>query len=727
MNKFSRRTFLKSGAALAVAISATPYVLQAQSEPAAGHLTSCLYIDETGKITLCVPIPDMGQGMITTAAQMIAEELEVDIDDVDVELMPFIGEFENGRAVFDRLYQGTGGSGSTIRIWHELRRTAAFARTLLLESAARSWSSPRSALKAYKGQIVDTVSGQVAPYADFVERARNIEGGFAVNSIDAKTPSDFSVIGKPQRNVHAHKIVTGEPIFGIDADIPNMVHAVIRRCPILKSDIASYDDTAARELSGVQHVIPISRLPNDINEYRTIAAGVAVVADSYWQAKKAAELLEIEWTDAISPEDDTGVLASKCREALDTADMTVVDEAGDLDTAFAEAAHVMESTYQHPHWAHTCMEPHSCIVHVSGDIAEMWVSHQFMDTAINAVAETLKIKPENINAHFLRMGTGLGRKAEPDFVIEACIIAKALQQPVKVTWSREDEMEQDYVNPLSAYRVKAATDEHGKLTAWHLRAASDTSPQIIAREFPIRLTDAYRGEYKQIPNHISRGAWRGPHHNVAAWVIQSALDEMAVVSGKDRLDALLKLYTRDGPIKAINWPFMDMDLNRHVGVLKKVADASGFGKAMPDGWGQGIAVHHTFVSVCAHVVDVEMLGDSDYRVDKVTSAIDCGLAVNPLGIKAQVESGIMDGLCAAKYGKWELDKGRVVTNNFDTYPKMRINEAPANIEIHIMDFGDTEPRGTGEVSLPPIIPALTNAIFAASGKRVRTLPIVDNL
>ena len=727
MPKLSRRAVLKSGAILAVAVAINPYVLASEGSRGVGTVTPCLKINADGSITLCVPVPDMGQGMITTAAQMIADELEVNIDRVSVELMPFIGKFVGGEAQFDRFYQGTGGSGSTIRIWHELRRTAAYARTLLMEAAARQWRISRDKLRTQDGIIYDTTSDRNAPFADFSGRIRGMEHTIAINSINAKHTSEFSIIGKDQKNVHAHKIVTGEPIFGIDAEAPDMLHAVIKRCPYLKGDVARYDDAAVLASPGVLKVMTIPRLPEDTAQYRAVAAGVAVIATSYWQAKKAAELLEVEWTGPLTEDDDTERLSEKCLAALDGTEMSIVAETGDVDQALRDASNLIDVTYEHPHWAHTCLEPHSCTVHARGDHAEMWVSHQFMNGAINSAAAALEVKPENVTAHFLRMGTGLGRKAEGDFITEACLIAKTLEQPVKVTWSREDEMEQDYVNPLSAYRVKAGTDEDGNLAAWHVRAASDSRPSTIGREFPNGLVDHFRGEFFQTPNHISRGAWRGPNHNVAAWVVQSALDEMAVATGRDGLDNLISLYNRKDTVKSPNWPFRDIDLRRHIAVLEKVAQEADFGRSMPSGWGQGIAIHYTFVSVCAHVVDLEMISDNDFRVRKVTSAIDCGLPVNPLGIRAQVESGIIDGLCAAKYGRWVLDRGRVVTNNFDTYPKMRIDEAPAEINIHILDFGDEEPRGTGEVALPPIIPALTNAIFAASGKRVRKLPISENL
>lgn len=730
MASLNRRTFLKSSAATAVmvvAVSNTPHLI-AQEAPTTGMVSPCLKLNSDGQITLCVPIPDMGQGMETTAAQMIADELNVDLKDVEVELMPFLGRTnDEGRAVFGRFYQGGGGSGSTMRIYHEVRRTAAYARTVLLEAAARNWQVPRHRLNAENGNITDPVTGRFIPFTALIEAAQSVGDEVKPNTIDPKPVSEHTVIGKSTKNVQGKAIVTGQPIFGIDAEIPDMLHAVIRRCPHLNGSLARYEDRRARRVPGVIEIKTLDRIPVDKTAYRSVSAGVAVIAETYWAARKAADLLEIDWHGSISVDDDTELLRSKCLAALDNGEFTTSIEGGDLATALADADQIVEATYFHPHWAHTCIEPHSCIADVKADQAEIWVSHQFMDSAINAVNSAVGISPSNVKANFYRMGTGFGRKFEEDYVMEAALLSRAVGRAVKVTWSREDEMEQDYVNSLGAYRLRASIDSDGDVTGWHIRAAADTVPAIITREYPARLIDNYRGEFHQVPNGVSRGAWRGPHHNVAGWVIQSFLDEIATASGKDRLQSLLEVYSKKEVLKSANWPFRDTFFERYRTVLQKAADESEFGKSMPEGWGQGIAVHHTFVSVCAHVVDVEMQGERDYRVHRVTSAIDCGLVVNPLGVRAQVESGIMDGLCAAKYGKWVLEKGLVTTNNFDSYQKMRIDEAPANVDVHILDFGDAEPRGTGEVSLPPVIPALTNAIFAASGKRIRSLPISEHL
>ena len=490
MPSLSRRLFLKSSAAtatLAIALSNTPYILAQDATESGGHVSPCLRLGADGRIILCVPIPDMGQGMETTAAQMIADELNVNLDDVSVELMPFLGRTnDEGRAVFGRFYQGGGGSGSTMRIWHEVRRTAAYARTVLMEAAARQWGTTRHKLRAENGTVIDPASGKSIAYADLYEATRSVGQEVKSNTINPKPANEQTVIGSDARNVHGKAIVTGQPIFGIDAEAPEMVHAVIKRCPYLNGDVVRYDDSAARRMPSVIDVIELKRIPEDKTQYRVVAAGVGVIAESYWAARQAAEALGIEWDGSTSVEDDSALLMERCNAALEDGEFETTIEAGDIAKAFSEAAQIVEATYSHPHWAHTCIEPHSCIAHVQDDEAEIWVSHQFMDAAINGVSTAIGIHPSKVKSNFYRMGTGFGRKFEEDYVVEAALLSKATGRAVKVTWSREDEMEQDYVNPLAAYRLRAAVNEDGDITAWHLKAAADTTPAIITREFPAR-------------------------------------------------------------------------------------------------------------------------------------------------------------------------------------------------------------------------------------------------
>ncbi len=506
-----------------------------------------------------------------------------------------------------------------------------------------------------------------------------------------------------------------------------MKHAVIRRCPHLNGSLASYDRGALLALSGVTHVIEIARRPDDLSSPRVLPAGLAIIADTFWQAKKAADSADIMWDGSRAAGESSAVLKARMAEHLESGELADSKEGGDLDKAIAEADKVIEATYYHPHWAHACMEPHNCIADVKADSAEIWTSHQSITESINAAASATGLPISKIKSNVMRCGTGFGRKYAPDFVMEACILSKEIGAPVKVTWTREDEMEQDHVNPSGMYRMRAAVDAKGRLTGWHVRTAADGWIRNAAMEPPMGLVENYRGEWGYIENNVRRGPWRGPQHNTAGWVIPGVLNEVATAVGTDPRDFLLELYARKDFQKLDTWPYPLLDYERFRKMLKTVAKDAKYGRRMPTGWGQGIAIYHTFSGTCIHVVEVEMVGGTDYRVHKVTSAIDCGLAVNPLGVRAQVEGGIIDGLSAAKYGNFQFEDGVPVTNNFDSYQMMRINESPRDINVRIMDFGDEDPRGTGEVALPPLIPALTNAIFAASGKRVRTLPISENL
>lgn len=730
MNNLSRRGFLKSAAgttALVISISTTPSILAADADNS-GNVTPCLRFTDDGEIFVCVPIPDMGQGMITTATQIIADELDIDPDNANIEMMAFQGHVNaDGRADEGPMPQGAGGSLSTMTVWGPLRHTAAYARELFIHAAAIEWGTSHRNLITKDGAVYNKKSKASLPYKDLVAGTRRADYAVLRGNATPKTAKERTRVGKDQRNVQSHAIVTGEPIFGIDSDIPDMKHAVIRRCPHLNGSLVSYDRDSLLAMPGVTHVVEVARRPDDLSRPWTVQTGVAIVADTFWQAKKAAAAAEIQWDGSRSADESSTVLKARMADHLENGEVADSRQGGDVDKAMADADQIVEATYYHPHWAHACIEPHNCVADVKEDGAEIWTSHQSITESINSAAAATGLPIHKIKSNVMRCGTGFGRKYAPDFIMEACLLSKEVGAPVKVTWTREDEMEQDHVNPSGMYRMRASLDEKGTLTGWHVRTAADGWIRNAAMEPPMGLVDNYKGEWGYIENNVRRGPWRGPQHNTAGWVIQGFLDEVAQAAGKDPLDFLLDLYSLKETQKLDTWPYPLLEYERFRKMLRTVAKDAKYGRRMPDGWGQGIAIYHTFSGTCAHVVEVEMLGDKDYRVHKVTSVIDCGLAVNPLGVRAQVEGGINDGLCAAKYGNFRFENGVPVTNNFNTYRKMRIGEAPADISVRIMDFGDEDPRGTGEVALPPLIPALTNAIFAASGKRIRTLPIAENL
>ncbi|NVJ98686.1 MAG: xanthine dehydrogenase family protein molybdopterin-binding subunit [Alphaproteobacteria bacterium] len=730
MNKISRRGFLKSTAgtaAFAIALSTSPHILAADTDNS-GNVTPCLRFTADGEIFVCVPIPDMGQGMITTAAHIIAEELDLDLETTHIEMMSFQGHADaTGRAAEGPMPQGAGGSLSTMMVWGPLQATAAYARELFIHAAAIQWQTSERNLTIKGGAVYNKKTRESLQYRDLVSHTRQAEYAVLRGNASPKPAKDRTRIGRDQRNVHAQAIATGSPLFGIDSDAPDMLQAVIRRCPHLNGSLVSYNRETLLAMPGVRHVVEVARRPDDLTRPWLVPNGLAIIADTFWQAKKAANAAEIEWDGSRAAAESSSVLKARMVDHLENGTPADSTRGGDIDAAVKNAAQVVEATYYHPHWAHACMEPHNCAADVKEDSAEIWTSHQSITESINAVAAATDLPIHKIKSNVMRCGTGFGRKYAPDFIMEACLLSKEVGSPVKVTWTREDEMEQDHLNPSGMYKMRAAIDNDGRLTGWHVRTAADGWIRNAAKEPPMGLVDNFLGEWGYIENNVRRGPWRGPQHNTAGWVIQGFLNEVAHAAGRDPLDFLLELFSMKDVQKLDTWPYPLLEYSRFKKLLKTVAKDSKYGRRMKKGWGQGIAIYHTFSGTCAHVVEVEMLGEKDYRVHKVTSAIDCGLAVNPLGIRAQVESGIHDGLCAAKYGNFLFESGVPITNNFDTYRKMRIGEAPPEINVRIMDFGDEEPRGTGEVSLPPVIPALTNAIFSASGKRIRTLPIAENL
>jgi isoquinoline 1-oxidoreductase beta subunit len=618
-------------------------------------------------------------------------------------------------------------------------RPGAIARNLLMQEAAARWSVPIAELSTADGFVIHAASKRRLAYGALAAgaAARPVPAG----PLPLKPRSEHKLIGTPQKQKEARAIVTGQRLFGIDQTMPGMLHAVMLRAPVLDATIAKVDDTAARAVPGVRHVIRLPAIAPDSGfRNRPLAEGVAVVADSRWAALKGREALAVEWAGGATAEN------SDERIAAAWADLVAgkghrVSQTGDVDAAFSGAAKVVEARYDAPMVAHAPMEPQNTLVHVTADGATVITPTQQPVGVASTVAEVLGIPIEKVKVVPVRCGGGFGRRLYTDMVAEAALIAKAVGVPVKLVWTRECDMATDLYRPGGAHRFRAALDAGSKLTGWdhgiasqsrRYRSAPDqgiaslATSEVAPHDHPGALVPNRRFDYVPIDSAAPRGAWRAPGHNINGWTMQAFLDEVAEAAGQDPLAFRLAMLgaPRDLPYEAHGGPIFST--GRMAAVLRLAAEKGDWGKPLPEGSGRGIAGHFSFGSYVAHVVQVTMKPGGTFNVDRVTSGVDCGIAVNPNGVAMQNEGAINDALSTALGQAITIRGGRVEQSNFADYPMMRIDRAATLIETHIVP-SDAPPRGMGEPSLPPFTAALTNAIHAASGKRIRTLPIGEQL
>jgi len=732
VHTLSRRTFLRAGAAagggLLVSFSLPARIgtaLAASAQAARDFIPNgFVRIGHDGGVTLVMHKVEMGQGTYTAMPMLLAEELEVDLSQVRLEHAP-----PDDALYAEPLFgvQETGGSTSVRGNWEPLRRAGATARTMLVSAAAETWKVEPSSCRAASGAVIHGPTGRSLAYGALVDRAARlpVPGGVAL-----KDPKDFKLIGTPAKRLDTPDKVDGTAQFGIDVRLPGMKFAAVAACPVFGGKLASVDDAKTKALPGVQQVV---RLDD----------AVAVVGADTWAAKQGLAALDIRWDDGPNANLSTADIVQQLAAASEKSGV-VARKDGDVAAAMAGAAQKVEAIYEQPFLAHATMEPVNCTVHVRPDGCDLWVGTQVPTFTQNAAAKVTGLAKSKVQVHNHLLGGGFGRRLEVDFITRAVQIAKQVSGPVQVFWSREEDIQHDMYRPYYYDRIAAGLDAQGKPIAWtHRITGSSIIARVSSELFPKNLrviralglgsviatikgldTDAVEGaaeppyalpnirvEYvRQEPPGVPTAFWRGVGPTRSIFVVESFMDELAAAAKRDPFEYRRALLDGSPRAKA---------------VLELAAGRAGWGGKLPAGSGRGIALLHAFGSYIAQVAEVAVSKQGDVRVRRVVCAVDCGTVVNPDIVKAQMESGIVFGITGALWGEITIKNGRVEQHNFYDYRVLRLSEAPA-IEVHLVKSTEA-PGGVGEPGTSAVMPAVTNAVFAATGRRIRKLPVKDQL
>jgi isoquinoline 1-oxidoreductase beta subunit len=704
-NGLSRRGFLQSGVAagggLMLGLS-LPFG-SGEAEAADAFMPNAfIRIGNDGQIVLTIPYVEMGQGTYTSIPMLIAEELEVDLKQIRLEHAP-----PNEKLYVNPLLgvQATGNSNAIRGAWQPMRKAGAVARTMLVAAAAKKWNVDPTSCRAQNGEVLHPSTGRSIKYGALSADAAAMP---VPKNVALKRPQDFTLIGRPAKRLDTPAKVNGTAIYGIDVRPPGVKIATLAQSPVFGGRVKSVDDSAAKAVKGVRQIV---RLDD----------AVAVVADHMGAAKKGLVALKIEWDDGPHAKLSTEDIARQLDEAT-LRSGAVAQNIGDVGKAMASAATKVEAIYQVPFLAHATMEPMNCTVHARKDECEIWIGSQAVARVQAMAAKAADLSPEKVIVHNHLIGGGFGRRLESDGAVRAVQIARHVDGPVKVVWTREEDVQHDMYRPYWVDRISAGLDDKGRPVAWTNRFAGSS---VIARWLPPAFKDGldpdstegaidlvydfpnFRVEYVRVePPGISTAFWRsvGPSHNV--FVTESFIDEMAAAAKQDAVAYRRALLDKSPRAKA---------------VLNLAAEKADWDKPLPTGSGRGVSLQSAFGSYIAHVAEVEVFKNGVVRVRRVVCAVDCGTVVNPDTVQAQMQSGIIFGTTAALYGEITLKDGRVEQSNFDTYQMLRIDEAPA-IDVHIIESPEP-PGGIGETGTSGIVPAIANAIFAATGKRLRKMPV----
>jgi isoquinoline 1-oxidoreductase beta subunit len=716
IKNISRRTFLKASAFIAgglVIAFAIPHAKRFMSKSPAGSdaqnftPNAFLHIGNDDSITVLLAHSEMGQSIWTTLPMLIAEELDVELERIHIEHAPAAPVYAHTAYGL----QITGGSTTTWSEFDRYRQAGAMSRTLLVMAAAQRLGVSPEQCRTENGVVI--AGDQRLTYGELADDAAKLE---APTEVALRDPSQWKIIGKATKRLDSQGKINGSAIFGQDIQFEGLKTAVVARSPYFKGKLKSFDDSAAKQIPGVIKIVEVP-------------TGVAVVADNFWAAKQGRDALKIEWDAGPNAGLDSEQMFADFRQ-MASGKGAIASATGEPASAFNQATKTLTAEYTLPYLAHSPMEPLNCTVKINKDSCDIWTGTQAPGLEQAAAAAILGMKPEQVNVHTPFLGGGFGRRGNPatDFVSEATHVAKAAGMPVKTIWTREDDVKGGFYRPMNLHQVKIGLDETGNPLAWQHTCVSQsimtgtpfeaymikdgvdaTSVEGVADSPYIKATPHHLVDLHTPKIDVPVLWWRSVGHSQNAFVMESLIDEMAHSAGRDPLEYRRHLL-KDHP--------------RHLAALNLAAEKAQWGSKLPAGVFRGLAVHESFGSYVAEVAEVSVV-DGEVKVHRVVCAIDCGLVVNPESLAAQMESGIVFGLSAALSGKISLKNGQIEQTNFNNYPVLRMSQMP-KVEVHVVPSTD-KMGGAGEPATPPIAPAVANAIFAATGKRIRTLPIADQL
>jgi isoquinoline 1-oxidoreductase beta subunit len=720
--QLTRRSFLQvsssAGGGLLIGAFQAPFVNAQQQPPPPFEATAFVRIAQDGTVTLISRNPEIGQGIKTMLPMLIAEELEVDWKSVKVE-----------QADFDAKYgmQTTGGSRAASNNWVPMRQVGAATRHMLIAAAAKSWGVPEAECFATNGRVYHKGTDRSLGYGELASAAAGMPVP-DLKTLKLKDQGDFKIIGKPTHSVDVPDIVAGKPIFGIDFTMPGMLYAVYEKCPVFGGKVVSANIEEIKKLPGVKHAFVVDTTVKTgpvVEGDPGLEPGIAIVADTWWAANSARKKLVVKWDEGPAAEQSSVGFATRAKELSQQAPGRTLKNDGNVDDAFKGAAKVLEAAYEYPFISHAPLEPRNCSAVYKDGKLEIWSTTQLPARGRTLVSKLLNVPEDNIIIHLLRAGGSFGRGLTNDYMVEVSHIAMKTGVPVKLVWTREDDMQHDYYRPGGFHFLKGAVDSSGKVVAWrnHFVTYGDnehfaSSAAINPAEFPSDFVPNFALHVSAMPLALKTGALRAPNANSQCFVMQSFIDELAHAAGKDPVAFRLELLgdqTHKG-----------YDVARMRGVLQAVAERSEWGKrTLPKGRAMGVSFHYSFQGYFAHVAEVSVLAGSKLKVHKVWVCGDIGSQViNPSGAEAQVQGGVIDGLSELMTQEITLDKGRVVQSNYHQHQLLRMSKTP-QIDVHFVKT-EHDPTGLGEPSLPPVIPAVTNAIFAATGQRIRMIPLAKS-